>query len=102
MSPTLKSSKNRPSHPGTTVIERSFRLRRVGRTATSHRLASDGGAPAPRRPAARTTSHRLASDGGPQPRDVLRLALPHALAAEAALPAPGDFLVVDVVGDLAP
>src|SRR5207247_1084836 len=41
-----------------------------------HKLASDGGAPAPRRPAARTAtfigSPRTA---GPQPRDVLRLAL---------------------------
>src|SRR5205823_2956139 len=38
---------------------------------------------------------------GPQPRDVLRLALPDARAAEATLPARDDFLVVDVVGDLA-
>src|SRR6059036_2574303 len=42
-----------------------------------YRLASDGGAPAPRRPPARTTritgSPRTA---GPQPRDVLRLARP--------------------------
>src|SRR5262249_59614657 len=39
---------------------------------------------------------------GPQPRDVLRLALPHALAAEAALPARDPFLFLDVVRNLAP
>src|SRR5262249_25952851 len=38
---------------------------------------------------------------GPSPA-VRRLALPHALAAEAALPARDHFLVVDVVGNLAP
>src|SRR5882724_671085 len=41
------------------------------------RLASGGGAPAPRRPAARTTSYGSPRAAGPQPRDALRLALPH-------------------------
>src|SRR6266498_5204719 len=40
-------------------------------------LASDGGAPAPRRPAARTTLLCSPRTAGPQPRDVLRLALLH-------------------------
>src|SRR5574341_49923 len=38
-------------------------------------LASDGGAPAPRRPAARTAGFRSPRTAGPQPRDVLQLAL---------------------------
>src|SRR2546426_11410592 len=41
-----------------------------------HRLASAGGAPAPRRPAARTTIIGSPRPAGPQPRDGLRLALP--------------------------
>src|SRR5437016_2207264 len=42
---------------------------RLGRRGHDHRLASHGGAPAPRRAAARTTLHRLASHGGaPAPR----------------------------------
>src|SRR5262245_58217394 len=76
-----------------------------------HWLASDGGAPAPRRPAARTTRSlaRLGRRGpspapycgsqypfirsppaaGPQPRVVLRLALPvHWLASDGGAPAP--------------
>jgi len=44
-------------------------------------------------------SPRLA---GPQPHDALRLALPHAFAREAALPTRDHFLVVDVVGYVAP
>src|SRR3989442_1265099 len=43
-----------------------------------HRLASAGGAPAPRRPAARTTtSTDSPRPAGPQPRNGLRLARPH-------------------------
>src|SRR2546427_783495 len=43
-----------------------------------HRLASAGGAPAPRRPAARTTtSTDSPRPAGPRPRDGLRLARPH-------------------------
>src|SRR5437899_2453315 len=55
-----------------------------------HRLASAGGAPAPRRPAARTTtSTDSPRPAGPQPRDGLRLARPHPqtrLAARLAEP----------------
>src|SRR5207248_7552752 len=51
-----------------------------------HRLASHGGAPAPRRAAARTTSSITGSPptAGPPPRDVLRLALPAPLQARLA------------------
>src|SRR5215471_6157694 len=41
------------------------------------RLASGGGAPAPRRPAARTTAYGSPRAAGPQPRDALQLARPH-------------------------
>jgi len=45
-------------------LHASDRHFRHGHTSLVLRLASDGGAPAPRRPAARTTVLRLASDGG--------------------------------------
>src|SRR5262249_9313306 len=48
-----------------------------------YKLASHGGAPAPRRAAARTTSISSPRTAGPQPRDVLRLALPASLGAAA-------------------
>src|SRR6266498_5786259 len=71
-------------------------------------LASDGGAPAPRRPAAHTSpdarlgrrgpspatscgSHftgRSPRTAGPQPRDVLRLTLHRTLASDGGAPAP--------------
>src|SRR5439155_6703230 len=61
----------------------------LGSHDQDYRLASDGGAPAPRRPPARTTriigSPRTA---GPQPRDVLRLALPlHGLGGSVGVAA---------------
>src|SRR5207247_9572752 len=40
------------------------RLSTTARYASIYTLASGGGAPAPRRPAARTTIYTLASDGG--------------------------------------
>src|SRR3989449_11492384 len=64
-----------------------------------HRLASDGGAPAPRRPAARTTMKFVATIGdhvetnliigspptaGPQPPDLLRLPPPRRLSRRSA------------------
>src|SRR5207245_785893 len=82
-----------------------------------HRLASAGGAPAPRRPAARTTpSTDSPRPAGPQPRDGLRLARPHPqtrLAARVAEPPrpplgshchspeflPLDGLAVEALGD---
>src|SRR5205823_7783233 len=49
------------------------------------RLASDGGAPAPRRPAA-SYDHILdpPRTAGPPPRDALRLVRPHSLAHRAS------------------
>src|SRR5438477_381639 len=53
------------------------------------RLASVGGGPAPRRPAARTTTFiGSPRSAGPQPRDALRLALPHRGFFEGS-PVPG-------------
>src|SRR5882762_680042 len=65
--------------------------RPAARTTVVLRLASDGGAPAPRRPAARTTVVlRLASDGGaPAPRrPAARTTVVLRLASDGGAPAP--------------
>src|SRR5881397_1532427 len=64
---------------------------RPGRRRASpiHRLASHGGAPAPRRAAARTTLHKLASHGGaPAPRRAAARTTLHKLASHGGAPAP--------------
>src|SRR6266850_702327 len=70
-------------------LHASDRHFRHGHTSLVLRLASDGGAPAPRRPAARTTVLRLASDGGaPAPRRPAARTTVLRLASDGGAPAP--------------
>src|SRR5262249_46393271 len=71
-------------HPGRELCEPQADLGHI-----SPLLASDGGAPAPRRLAARTTSPLLASDGGaPAPRRLAARTTSPLLASDGGAPAP--------------